>query len=112
MIVRPRRHLSTRGRSKFSERRAAATLQGRVQPASGALPQTHLKGDVITSKFLVDDKTTESASFSVKTALWQKLSREAFMNKRRPMLRLEFRKEDVTLYVIDEVTLYELLQNS
>jgi hypothetical protein len=109
MIVRPYIHLSTKARSKRSERRAANVLGGRVQPASGALPVAYLKGDVVTSRFMVDDKTTEKASFSVPTALWKKLSREAFMARKRPMFRLEFRKEQVTLYVVDEITMMELL---
>ena len=109
MITRPRIHMSTKARSKRSERRAVTVLGGKLQPASGALPPAYLKGDVVTDRFMVDDKTTEKSSYSVHTALWKKLSREAFMSRKKAMLRLEFRKEDLTLYVIDELTLTELL---
>ena len=102
-----RKTSSTKKRSKHSERRAAKILDGRVQPASGALNQFNLKADVKSSHFLVDDKTTARGSFSVSVALWRKLSREAWMNKRAPLIRIEF-SAGPSLYVMDEVTFMKL----
>lgn len=105
---RIRKHLSNKHRSKFSEKRAAQVFRGRLQPASGAINQFNLKADVKSDRFLVDDKTTIHASYSVTTKLWKKLHREAWMNRRRPAMRIEF-ADGTVLYVIDEMTLQELI---
>jgi hypothetical protein len=79
-----------------------------VQPASGAIDRFDLKADVKTDKFLVDDKVTDAKSFSVTMKLWRKLSSEAWANKKRPVLRVNFNQGPV-VYVIDEMTMMELL---
>jgi hypothetical protein len=58
---------------------------------------------------LVDDKTTHNKSYGVQVELWRKLTREAFINKRRPAMRIEFSNGPV-LYVIDELTFMEKLR--
>lgn len=84
-------------------------FQGRVQPASGALRPFHLKADVKSKHFLVDDKTTDADSFRLQMKLWRKLSNEAWSMKRRPVIRVEF-ISGPTLYVIDELTMQELIK--
>jgi hypothetical protein len=97
----PKRQLSKRARSKRSEKEAAQTLEGRVQPASGAIPVFNLKGDVKTKRFLIDDKTTHAGSFAVSLKLFRKLSNEAWKNKKRPAIRISF-DNSAPLYVIEE----------
>jgi len=106
MILR-KPYLSTKARSQRSEKRAAHFLGGKVQPASGAINRFDLKADVKSKHFLLDDKTTEMESFKLSFALWRKLVKEAWLNKKHPMIRIESPKE--TLYVVDEFTMHQLL---
>lgn len=108
-MILSKKHLSTKARSKRSEKRAATFLKGKVQVASGAINRFDLKADVKSDKFLVDDKTTNLGSFSINFSLWKKLSGEAWMNKKRPMMRIE--SQACVLYVIDELTLQEILNS-
>jgi hypothetical protein len=110
MRILSRRNLSNKARSKHSEKRALQFLGGKLQPASGALPSTFLKGDVKSDLFLVDDKTTHAKQFNLKVALWDKLHKEAWVNNRYPLIRVEFTDGPV-LYVLDERTLSELVLN-
>lgn len=103
-----KKNLGNKDRSKRSEKRAAIFLGGKVQPASGAINRFDLKGDVKTERFLVDDKTTTLKSFSINFDTWKKLSGEAWMNKKRPLMRIE--SENHTLYVMDEMTMEELIR--
>lgn len=82
-------------------------MKGRVQPASGAINRFDLKGDVKSERFLIDDKTTHAGSFSVSLKLWRKLSNEAWKNRKRPAIRIEF-SDGAPLYVVDEQTFIEL----
>lgn len=99
--------MGNKWRSKKSEKRCAVIFKGRVQPASGALPVASLKGDVITGNFLIDDKTTNGKSFSLNFALFIKLRREAFMNGKKPLFRIE--SQALNLIVIEQKDLLELL---
>lgn len=111
MKIRPRSHLTTKARSKFSEARAAKAYGGKVQPASGAINRFDLKADVKSDKFLVDDKTTSAESYRLEVKLWRKLSKEAWMNKRRPSIRIEF-DAGLCLYVVDEMTFLNLINGN
>ena len=102
--------LGNKARSKISEKRAAEVFGGRLQPASGAINVASLKGDVKSRQFLVDDKTTKHGSYSISVALWRKLQKEAFMNRRQPAMRVEF-TDGPTLYIFDEQTTRRLLAN-
>ena len=106
-----RKNTSTKRRSKFSEQRAAAVFGGKVQPASGAINRFDLKADIKSAEYLVDDKTTGRNSYGITIDLWRKLSKEAWMNKRKPMMRIEFTKGP-TLYVMDEITFMKLQRKS
>lgn len=104
-----KKHLTTKQRSARSEKRAAEVLQGRRQPASGALACGALKGDVKSDKFVLEDKTTEHASYQFKLDEWRKLCREAFGQCRRPVFRMQIRGE--AIYCLDEMTFQQLLRN-
>lgn len=106
-----KKHLGNKSRSKLSERRAAKVFGGRVQPASGAINVAALKADVKSREFLVDDKTTNTQSYSLNVKTWRKLQKEAFMNRRRPAMRIEF-ADGPTLYVFDEQTTMNLLNQN
>src|ERR1051326_5881041 len=99
----PKKHLTNKQRSNRSEKRCAAIHSGKRQPASGALPVAAFKGDVKSRTYLIDDKTTNAKSFSLNSATFKKLRREAFMNNRIAMMRIEF--PDITLCVLEEVEL-------
>jgi hypothetical protein len=103
-----KKNLSNKARSKRSERQAAKSLGGKLQPASGALNAVHLKGDVKTDIFLVDDKVTAQKSFSLNFETWRKLSKEAWVNDRKPLFRVQTPKE--TVYILDEVTFFDMIK--
>lgn len=86
-----------RERSKKSEDRAARKYGGRRQPASGAL--SGLKGDVVTPKYLIEDKTTQQKGFRITPGLWRKIADEAVRADRSPMLRITFEQEHLTLVI-------------
>jgi hypothetical protein len=89
-------------RSKRSERILARLVGGRVQPASGALRVAGLKGDVVTKKYMFDDKVTWRESFSISRKAWKKLQRDAFkMGNKQPILRVVF-EDGPTLYIMGE----------
>jgi hypothetical protein len=106
-MLLPKRHLSKRKRSQRSEKSAARSLGGKVQPASGAIPAFNLKGDVKNARFLIDDKTTHAGSFAVNLKLFRKLSNEAWKNQKRPAIRIAF-DNSAPLYVIEETEFKKL----
>lgn len=91
-----------KARSKASEKNLARLLGGQVQVASGAIPCAALKGDVITQRFHIDDKTTGSASFSVSDKLFAKLETDAFRQRRRPAISINFERSGRRVFVISE----------
>lgn len=85
-------------RSRRQERRLAKTLDGKPTAASGAF-WSH-KGDVRSEDFLVEAKTTEKASYSLKKEIWEKIRREALLDGRMPVLAIQI--QDRNLVVLDE----------
>jgi len=83
-----RNHLHVKRRSKYSEKRAAEVIGGRIQPGSGALPVTSMKADAKSENFLLEDKFTDKKSYSLKEDVLRKLLMEAIKNNRRPVLRV------------------------
>lgn len=92
--------LTTKQRSKFSENRAAKVYGGRVQIASGALQ--HSKGDVITPKLLIEDKTTAAKRYILEQAKLTKLRREALQHRRMPAFRITFESTRESYLVLTE----------
>ena len=105
----PKKNLSTRARSKKSEQRAAALIGGKLQPNSGAIQNAHLKGDVKSKVFLLENKTSNNASHSFTLHDWRKLKAQAFKQGRRPLFRMELQGE--SLLVLDERTFIDLLNH-
>lgn len=103
--------LGNKKKSQISEKQAAQIFKGRVQPASGAIDRFDLKADVISDKFLVDDKVTNGKSFTLSSKLWTTLCGQAWMNRRKPVIRINFIGGQ-TAYVIDETTMQEILNES
>ena len=100
---------TTKARSKVSEAAAAQVFGGRVQPASGALQHFNLKADVKSPKFLVDDKVTDNASYTLQLKTWRKLVGEAWKNRRRPAMRINFTQGE-PLVILEQSTFQQMLK--
>ncbi len=74
-------------RSQKQEKRLEGKYDGQRSAASGAFWSR--KGDVRTSMFLIEAKTTSNKSISVKKEWLEKIRREAIMDSRMPLLALE-----------------------
>jgi len=70
------------------EKRVAKGLGGHRKAASGATPTS--KGDVSAKGFLIEAKTTEKDSFSLKSATLAKIDQEALGELKQPAVFLEF----------------------
>lgn len=67
----------------------------------------HAKGDVLTSRFLIEDKITDKGSFSLTKALWLKARLEAFNRQRSPLFRTTI--QGTTLVTLSEEDFLVLL---
>lgn len=97
-------------RSRHSEKSLALKIQGKVQPASGALPVAKFKGDVVNEFFMVDDKTTQAESFSVSQPLMRKTREDAFRLRRRGAICVHFESTGMRYFVISEREFLEYFQ--
>lgn len=71
------------------EHQTAKNMQGNVTPASGAIRNLRLKGDVIAKHFRIECKLTEKQSYSVSRSVLDKIEREALSNCVCPLLSLQ-----------------------
>ena len=81
----------TRGTHKHgqkSERKTAKRLGGITRPGSGSVDGA--KGDIVLTEFLVENKSTEHASMSLKLAWLDKISLEAREEGKAPALAIQF----------------------
>lgn len=76
---------SQQQRSRRSEDEAAKLEGGRRVPMSGA---GRSKGDIRTSEFLIEDKFTDAASFTLTKADLDKIQRHALVSGRLPQMRI------------------------
>lgn len=101
----------TRFYSNKQEKAVAKALGGKKVANSGAT--SFCKGDVETSDFLIECKTTTAtikASFSIKKEWLEKNREEAFaMGKRHNALAFQFGENEPNYYVIDEKQFKEYL---
>lgn len=97
-----------RTNSQKQERSLAKNLGGRTVPASGAFWSR--KGDVRSDDLLVEAKTTEAASYSIKKAVWEKIRKEALLDGRIPVLAVQIQGRN--LVVLDEEDFLELRSNA
>lgn len=70
------------------EKSDAKLFGGHRTPRSGGI--WRFPGDAKSSQFLIDCKTTEAKSFSITRDMWKKITREALLNKRLPILSIKF----------------------
>lgn len=98
--------ITNRKLSQKSENAAATAFNGRVQVASGAL--RHAKGDVITDRFLIEDKITQKLSYGMKAAILEKIRLEAANRGRRAMLRVTL-GNNKTYCIVTQDEMLELL---
>jgi hypothetical protein len=56
---------------------------------AGSGNQSHSKGDVRTSEWLVEAKRTQSVRFPLTLALWRKIETEAIKEHKLPMMVIE-----------------------
>lgn len=83
--------------SKDQERSIASDIGGRVTPASGAF--WSMKGDVRSTRLLVEAKRTDKSSLSIKRDVWEKIRKEALIQGLLPVLAVEI--QDRQLAVLD-----------
>lgn len=76
----------------------AGKVQGSRPAASGAFWTR--KGDVRSEDLLIEAKTTDKASYSIKKQIWEKIRREALLDGRMPVLAIQI--QDRNLVVLDE----------
>lgn len=109
--------MDSKKKSNKQEARTAKEFGGRVQPASGALAGA--KGDVRTggqrtssfsdSDFLIENKYTDKASYSLKKETWLKIQKEAIReNMRIPMMQIDI--QDTSLVVLNKQDFLALIE--
>lgn len=99
----------TRFYSNKQEKQVAKVVGGRQTANSGATAFS--KGDVFTSDWLIECKTStsEKASFSIKRDWLDKNKEEAFaMNKDHNALCFDFGPNTERYYIVDEKTFLKL----
>ena len=83
-----RQNSGTHKHGQKSEKKTAKRLGGKTRPGSGAVAGA--KGDILLSEFLVENKSTEHASISLKLAWLEKISVEAREEGKAPALSIQF----------------------
>lgn len=73
-----------------AEKKTAKRMKGRLTPASGAM--VGAKGDFALPKFLVENKSTNNASLSLKLEWLEKISKEAVCVGKEALLTIQFVK--------------------
>lgn len=82
------------------EERDAKDFAGRRMIRSGGF--WFCPGDVTTSQFLFDQKTSKHNRFSITQKMWKKVYKEALLNQRIPALSVEFGDEGTELVVLSK----------
>jgi hypothetical protein len=105
-------------KSKKQEEATAKQFGGKVQPASGAM--YFAKADVRTgetgvgfndSDFLIENKYTDKASYSLKKQIWEKIEKEALKdNMRTPLMQIDI--QDKQLVVLNKSDFLSLIEKN
>lgn len=76
-------------------------------PNSGAI--SGFKGDVKSKTYLLEDKFTDAASYSLTLPVLKKLEQEAFQSQRKPLLRVTIQGQ--VFYVLNKRTFLNLIEH-
>jgi hypothetical protein len=83
-----RQNRGTHKHGQKSERKTAKRLGGITRPGSGAVAGA--KGDILLTDYLVENKSTEHRSISLKLDWLEKISLEAREEGKAPALSIQF----------------------
>lgn len=89
------------------ERKDQKLFGARPTPRSGGL--WFAKGDGKSSKFLIENKTSEKERFSITSKIWEKIEIEAIREARMPLLSIEFGVKKHEIVVLDKNDFIALL---
>jgi len=85
-------------------------FKGRRTKGSGKT--WYSKGDIKTFTFLIECKSTVKGSFTISRKTWGKISREALLSSRIPVLSIRFEKENEEIVILsknDFLTLFNAI---
>ena len=85
---------------KTKEDSDAKLLGAKKTPRSGGL--WFAKGDSKSEKFLIENKTSANERFSITSKIWEKIEREALLERRTPILSIEFGEKKHEIVVLDK----------
>ena len=80
--------LCNKSRSVLHEKRLESTINSRVTPNSGALPNISFKGDLQDSRFVWQAKLTDKDRFTITSDVLVELKRQASLNSKWPGVAL------------------------
>lgn len=87
--------------SQKHEKRLAKRIGGSTNAASGAFWSR--KGDVRNAELLIEHKWTGKKSFTLKSEVLEKITTEAIMDGRTPMLGVHLNGKNYVLMLEDDV---------
>ena len=94
--------MQNKKRSKVQENKVAKDVGGKVLIASGAL--WFAKGDVRSSRFLIECKTTNKDFYNLSATTWEKIYREATKDGLRiPIMCIELRGKTLALLRVEDL---------
>ena len=101
---------SNRFYSSRQEKKIAKIVDGRMVPNSGATPL--MKGDVTTSRLLIEAKTTvrPQKSFSIQKAWIEKLREESLAFGKVGVLAFDFGENGTQFFVLQEDDFKQMYQ--
>lgn len=79
---------------------------------SGSGNKPFKPGDVKTSLFLIEAKTTDKKSFSIPQKMWEKIYNAALMSQRIPILSIKFNSSGTELVVLSKYDFLNLSKNT
>lgn len=88
MVSRFEQRLNKGCTGRKAEAKAGKRINARVNIGSGAIDG--LKGDLTTNDFLIESKSTQKASLSIKHKWLQKIQKEALGVNKDPALLIQF----------------------
>jgi|SRR3989337_1740213 len=89
--------------------RDAKDFNGKETPRSGGL--WAFAGDVKTDKFLIESKTTDKKSYSLKESTWKKIEHEALKSSRIPIMSISIINYGIDVIIIDKNDFIELISH-